>query len=92
MTIAIYLFFVKKKWANPGLFSVYFRLFKQTLKFLQQINVKNVHEVSSTGIQTHNLMITSLPPYPLDQGLIFYSLRLGWTPSFILVREYSITS
>ena len=40
MTIAIYLFFVKKKWANPGLFSVYFRLFKQTLKFLQQINVK----------------------------------------------------
>ena len=81
ITIAIYLIFLKK-WANPGLFSVYFRLFKQTLKFLQQINVKNVHPVSSTGIQTHNLMITSLPPYPLDQGLIFYSLRLGWTPSF----------
>ena len=29
-----------KKWANPGLFFVYFHLFKQTLQFLQQINVK----------------------------------------------------
>ena len=29
-----------KKWANPGLFLVYFRLFKQTLEFLQQIYVK----------------------------------------------------
>ena len=34
------------KWANPGLFFVYFCLFKQTLQFLQQINVKNVHPVS----------------------------------------------
>ena len=33
------------KWANPGLFFVYFRLFKQTLQFWQQINVKNVHPV-----------------------------------------------
>ena len=29
-----------KKWANPSLIFVYFCLFKQTLKFLQQINVK----------------------------------------------------
>ena len=28
------------KWANPGLFFIYFRLFKHTLQFLQQINVK----------------------------------------------------
>ena len=28
------------RWANPGLFFIYFRLFKQTLQFLQQINVK----------------------------------------------------
>ena len=27
-------------WANPGLFFIYFRLFKHTLQFLQQINVK----------------------------------------------------
>ena len=33
-----------------GLFFVYFRLFKPTLKFLQQINVKNVHPVYDAGI------------------------------------------
>ena len=29
-----------KKWANPGLFLIHFRLFKQMLQFLQQIYVK----------------------------------------------------
>ena len=29
---------------------------------------KNVHPVSSAGIQTHNLLITSLLSQPLDQG------------------------
>ena len=29
---------------------------------------KNVHPVSSTGIQTHNLLIMSLLPKPLCQG------------------------
>ena len=29
---------------------------------------KNVHPVYSTGIRTHNLLITSLLPQPLDQG------------------------
>ena len=33
------------KWAILGLFFVYFYIFKQTLQFLQQINVKNVHPV-----------------------------------------------
>ena len=47
---------------------VYFRLFKQILQFLQQINVKNVHPVYSAGIQTHNLWNMSLLPKPLDQG------------------------
>ena len=51
-----------KKWANPGLFFVYFRLFKQTLQFLQQINVKNVHPVYSAGIRTLNLQNMSLHP------------------------------
>ena len=32
--------FLKKKWANPGSVIVYFHLFKQTLQFLQQKNVK----------------------------------------------------
>ena len=33
------------KWANPGLFFIYFRLFNQTIQFLQQINVKNVKSI-----------------------------------------------
>ena len=37
-------------------------LFKQTLQFLQQINVKNVHPVYGTGIPTHNLRDMSLLP------------------------------
>ena len=44
-----------KEWIIPGLFLVYFRLFKQTLHFLQQIYVKNVHAVYSAGIQTRGL-------------------------------------
>ena len=40
------------KWANPGLFLFIFGLFKQTIQFLQQINVKkcHVHPVYGPGI------------------------------------------
>ena len=38
------------KMGNPGLFFAYFRLFKQKLQFLQQINVKHVHQVYGAGI------------------------------------------
>ena len=51
-----------KKWAISGLFFVYLRLFKQTLPFLQQINVKNVHPVFGAEIRTHNLRNMSLLP------------------------------
>ena len=37
-----------KKWSILGLFFVYFRLFKQTLQFLQQIYVKNVMTIQYT--------------------------------------------
>ena len=47
-------FFIIKKWANPGLFLFIFGLFKQTIQYLQQINVKNVHPVYGTEIQTHD--------------------------------------
>ena len=52
------------KWATPGLFLVYFRLFKQTLQFLQQIYVKKCydHPVYGVGIRTHDLRNTSLLP------------------------------
>ena len=50
---------------QPGPFFVCFCLFKQTIQFLKQINVKkcpNVHPVYSTGIRTHDLHNVSLPP------------------------------
>ena len=54
---------------NPGLFLIYFRLFKEIIQFLQQINVKNVHPVvCGAGIRTHDLQDMSLLPLPLDQG------------------------
>ena len=59
ITLSI-LFF--KKCEIPGLFFVYFRLFKQTLQFLQQIYVKNVHPVYGAGILTHDLQDLSLLP------------------------------
>ena len=37
---------------HTGLFVVNFRLFKQRLQFLQQINVKQVRPVRGAGIQT----------------------------------------
>ena len=55
----IALFFIKIC-ANPGIFSFIFGLFKQTIQFLQQINLKNV--MSGAGIRTHNLQSASLLP------------------------------
>ena len=44
-------FFLKKKWANPGLFFIYFCLFKHPLQILQQIGKwKNLHLVYDAGI------------------------------------------
>ena len=37
------------------LFGLFISLFKQTIQFLQQINVNNVHGVNVAGIWTHNL-------------------------------------
>ena len=39
-----------KNWAILCLFFVYFRLFKQSLQFLQQINVKNVMTIQHTAL------------------------------------------
>ena len=52
------------KWALLGLFFIYFRLFKQTLQFLQQICVEKcyVHPVYGAGIRTHDLQNKSLLP------------------------------
>ena len=63
-------FKVVLKWDYPGLFSIYFRLFKHKLQFLQQINVKNVHLVNGAGIQTHDLWSLESPPITTRPGLL----------------------
>ena len=52
---------------QPGLFSVYFRLFKPTFHFYNK-NVKIVHPKCGTGIRSHELQNISLLPYPIGQG------------------------
>ena len=53
---------------TPASFSFIFGLFKQTLQFLQQIIVKNVHPLYGAGNRTHDLWNVSLFTLPLDQG------------------------
>ena len=51
--------------STPASFSFIFGLFKQTILFLQQINVKkcqNVHPVYGAGIRTHGLLNLSRHP------------------------------
>ena len=48
------------------LFPSIFSLFNQTFQFTT-INVKNFHPVYGGRIRTHNLLIMSLLPLPLDQ-------------------------
>ena len=57
------------KWPKPGLFFIYFSLFKQTLPFLQKINVKNVHPEYGTRIQTHDCWNMSPSPITTRPGL-----------------------
>ena len=62
--------FLFKNGPIPASFSFIFGPFKQTIQFLQQINVKKclVYPESCAGIRTHNLWNASLFPKPLDQG------------------------
>ena len=60
------------KMGQPRPLFFIFGLFNQTIKILQQINVKkcpNVHPVFGTKIRTHDLSNMSRHPHqPLDQG------------------------
>ena len=51
-----------KNGPTPASFSFIFGLFKETLQFLQQINVKIVHPVYGARIRTHNLSNMSRHP------------------------------
>ena len=57
-----------KKWANPSLFFIYFRVSNHITNFTTNSYVKNVHPVYGAGIRTHSLWNMSLLPLPLDQG------------------------
>ena len=46
----------------PASFSFILGLFKQTLQFLQQMYVKNVHPVYGAGIRTHDIQNVCLFP------------------------------
>ena len=64
-----YIFNFLSKWSNPGLFPFIFGPFKQTIQFLQQLNVQKCHvyPVYSERIWTHDLSNISHLPLPLDQ-------------------------
>ena len=66
------------KWANPGLFFVYFRSFskKHQYNFYKKSMWKNVHPVYGARIRSHNLSNLSRHPQPLDQGSSPKSYRL----------------
>ena len=63
-----FLSFFKKEPATLVLFFIYFYLFKQTLKFWQQIYVKNIHPVNGAWIEPTTFQSTSLLHNLLDQG------------------------
>ena len=56
-----------KKWATRCLFLFIFSYFKQIIRFLQQIDVKNIHPASGAGIQTLNHL--NLSPITIRPGL-----------------------
>ena len=59
-----------KNGPTPASFSFIFGLFKQTIQFLQQINVKkcHVHPVYNTWIRTHDLSNMSCLPLTTRSG------------------------
>ena len=60
-----------KQIGHPRPLFVYFRLFKQTLQFLQQMNVRNIHPVYGAGNRTHDLRNKhEYPPITTRPGLL----------------------
>ena len=70
-----------KKMGHPRPLSVYFRLFKQALQFLQQINVKKCQ--SSIGCWDSN-------PQPLEHDSSPITTRPGLPPFLVTKLGYGI--
>ena len=70
--------FFYKKWANPGLFFLYLLVFfKQTLLFLQQINVKKCpsskwhRDLNPRPLEHESSPMTTRPELPPNQVILF---------------------
>ena len=98
--------FFLKKWANPDLFFIYFRLFKHTLQFLQQINVKKCpssirfRDSNSQPMEHESPPITTRPGLPPKNSILLlwltislsYPVALTWTHTSLTPgREHSTT-
>ena len=73
--------FLKKKWANPGSVIVYFHLFKQTLQFLQQKNVKKCPSIIRRWDLNSQPSDHETPPLTTRPGCLPYSFALVSTLS-----------
>ena len=72
-----------KKFGHPNpLFRLFSVLSKQTLQFLQQIYVKNIHPVYGAGIRNHNLKETSLLPNHQTRAPVMFNNVVGMTQCF----------
>ena len=71
-----------------GLFLIYFRLFKQTLQFLQQINVKKYPssiwfwDSNPSPLENESLPITNRPGLPPIRGFYWVWVRIPWGHQF----------
>ena len=76
--------FIFKKRANLASFSfIISLLISQLKKFYSKLLWKmSIQSVSGEGIWTHNLLIVSLHPYPLDQSLFRSKAIWSFVQSF----------
>ena len=67
-----------QKWADPGLFFIYFRLFKHKLQFFQQINVEKCpssigcRDLNSRPLEYESPPITTRPGLPAKLTTYLY--------------------
>ena len=72
-----------KKWANTCLFFIYFRPFKHTLQFLQQINVKKCPSSIRCRDLNSQLLECESPPLTTRPGLLPSCYARIFTSSFL---------
>ena len=79
-----------KKWDNRGLFFIYFRLFKHTLQFLQQINVKKcpftMRDSNSRTLAHESPPLTTrpwLPPLNYILTIALLVIKMFWLASWL---------